>query len=524
MNERITSARPFGLGSVTETRMSPVIINALMLVIALLVALVAGMAIGLGNYALDALAFTAIVGFVLLLLPLEFLMSAHFVTATIIAGCVVYFLRIQQGHWLPFGSALLVGAKVLLTYLTARRQPSASTGMPFFVMALIAYLVGMAIAVFANRLPLLQSVVGLKNLLPSWAVFIAIGFGFVPWSFVKRLWMWLIAIPIICFPIVMYQHFIVAARRIDAVTRFDAVVGTFGGNPEGGGHSSTLMLYMVGGMLAAVALRRSNKISSLYQLAVIVTAFLAIVLSENKSAFVLLPAAFLLFDLDTHLRNPVRFVLVALVMAVALGTMYKAYNALYYDAEKIGSREGTERLEYFFDPNMVKSSGEVGRGASLSIWWGDRVYTPLQRLFGYGPGASRAESTVAVGDVAKRYIPWTINSTAIAQLLWDQGLFGCLSYLGILFGAVVFGVRRYRWQGDEEDRQLLRAATAISLVLIPFSLHNSHLINAGQDQYLMSLTLGTLLAAGRQLKKDGMPTRTKNSSRSHPRIVHQSPR
>lgn len=510
MMQRSTSSSPYGGGPFMSSRISPGFVSALLLLAALLMATLAGMAIGLGNYALDALAFAALFGLGLLLLPIEVLMTAHFVIAVIIAGCVVYFLRIQQGHWLPFGSALLVGVKVLLTYMTTRERRTEIKQVPFFLIAIGVYLAGIAISVAANRLPLMQVIVGLKNLLPCWAVFAAIAFGFVPWPFVKRLWLWLIAIPIVSFPFVVYQHFIVAAKRTEAASRYDSVVGTFGGNPEGGGHTSTLMIYMIAGLLASVALYRAGKISRLYMIVVITAAFLAIVLSENKSAFVLLPAAFIIFDLDTHLRRPVRFVLVGLVMGSVLIGMYKAYNVMYYD-EGIRGKEGVDKLEYFFDPNNVKESGEVGRGAALTIWWSDRLYTPLQRLFGYGPGASRAESTVAVGSVAKRYVPWQINSTAVAQLLWDQGIFGCLSFIGILAGAIAYGFSRYRWQGEEEDRQLLRAATGIALVLIPFSLHNSHLVNAGQDQYLLTLVLGTVLVAGRQLTREPI----RKSQRQH---------
>lgn len=498
---RITTPRPYSAGTYQRSRVNPALVSAVLLLAVLLIATVAGMAVGLGNYALDALAFSALFGVVLLLVPLEWLLTAHVVITVIIAGCIVYFLRIQQGHWLPFGSALLVGVKVLLTYLTTRERRNQTDTLPFFVLALIAYLVGIAIGIAANRLPLMQSIVGLKNLLPCWTVFVAIAFGFAPWAFVKRLWLWLLATPIINFPFVLYQHFIVAARRTDA-TRFDAVVGTFGGNPEGGGHTATLMLYMIAALLTAVGFYRCGRISRLYMLGVIAIAFLTIILSENKAAFVLLPAAFLIFDLDSHLRRPVRFVIVGLVVALALLTMYKAYTALYYDTG-IRGKETTERLEYFFDPSNIKrDTGEVGRGASLSLWWGDRLYGPVQRLFGYGPGASRAESTIAMGEVAKRYSPWLINSTAIAQLLWDQGIFGCLSFLAMLVGAILFGVRRYRWTGEEEDRQLLRAATAITAVLIPFSLHNAHLVGAGQDQYLLTLALGTVLAASRHLTRE----------------------
>lgn len=500
--QRLTpSSNHFGTGLFETAHARTSLRNALLFVAVLLAAMLAGMLVGVGNYTLDALAFAAFFGLVLLLLPLELLLTAHFVIAVVITGCIVYFLRIQQGNWLPFGSAALVGVKVLLAYLASRERRTQLERPPFFIMALGAYLLGIGIAVAVNKPPLIQSVVGLKNLLPCWAVFAAFAFGFVSWPFVKRLWFWIIAIPIVNFPFVLYQHFVIAPKRLD-VTRYDAVVGTFGGNPESGGHSPTLMLYMIAAMLTAAAWYRCRKLSRLYLLAAVTTAFLAIVLSENKSAFVLLPAAFLMFDLDTHVRRPVRFVLVGLVMGTVMILMYKAYSAMYYDSG-IRSKETSERLEYFFDPTNVKAdSGEVGRGASLSIWWGDRLYSPLQRLFGYGPGASRAESTIAMGEVAKRYVPWQINSTAIAQLLWDQGIFGCLAFLSVLVGAVVFGFRRYRWTGDEEDRQLLRVATAVSTVLVPFSLHNAHVVGAGQDQYLMTLALGTVFVAGKHLTRE----------------------
>ena len=143
-------------------------LGTLLLPIAILaLALLGGIVVGLGNYTLDALAFAALFGVVLLLLPLEWLVTVHFVIAVVITGCIVYFLRIQQANWLPFGSALLVGVKVLLTYLTSRQRHANREPPSALILALGAYIAGIFIAVVANRLPLLQSIVGLKTCCPA---------------------------------------------------------------------------------------------------------------------------------------------------------------------------------------------------------------------------------------------------------------------------------------------------------------------------------------------------------------------
>ena len=485
------------------------LLKALIAIGVILAAAFAGMIVGMGNYVFDALVVSAISGVLALMFSANALIVVHAALSVVISGCIVYFLNIKVGYWIPFGSAILLGVKVILESLTSRKTRESTGRPPLFLVALGAYFFGIVVCTVANKPPFFQLVVGIKNSIPCWAGFFAVAYGFVTWSMVERLWLWLIALPIAGFPIVLYQHFIIGAGRSvsQSASRFDAVVGTFGGNPEAGGHSATLGLYMVACMVTSLTLYRAGKISKPFFWAAISTSFLSIVLSENKAAFILIPLAFIVCDFDNYVKRPAKFILVGLVMAIALGLMYKAYTAMYYDTG-IGTKEAADRVDYFFDPNLVnRETGEVGRFAALAIWYGDPLYTPIQRIFGYGPAASRAESSVEVGQVAKRYIPWRINATTVSQLLWDQGIFGLVSYLGVLIGAVVYGMLRYRWNGASEDRELLRAATAINAVLVLVSLHNSHLSNYMQDQFLLTLTLGTALAAGRRMTKGAAATR-----------------
>ena len=105
-----------------------------------------------------------------------------------------------------------------------------------------------------------------------------------------------------------------------------------------------------------------------------------------------------------------------------LSISYFTYNQLYWGGNMSRLNSVSEKLDsgggYFFDPDNVNyTNGEISRGASLALWATDRVSSPLKRVLGYGPGASKSGSVLGNGEIARRFAP-----LFVPKLLLDEGL------------------------------------------------------------------------------------------------------
>jgi hypothetical protein len=165
-------------------------------------------------------------------------------------------------------------------------------------------------------------------------------------------------------------------------------------------------------------------------------AFAAILLAEVKVVLVILPMAISLIYRGEVIKRPASFAFAFTFVAGILVSILLGYQALHHQgpakSDDLAGLFG-QSFGYSLDSDLINmETGEMGRTAAITFWWQENGFDDLfHTLFGYGAGASRSLSTIAVGEVARKY-PFFIDRSAAAQILWDLGLLGLASYVGIL--------------------------------------------------------------------------------------------
>ncbi|OGA40948.1 MAG: hypothetical protein A3G24_10345 [Betaproteobacteria bacterium RIFCSPLOWO2_12_FULL_62_13] len=382
--------------------------------------------------------------------PIPVVLWVMFLMSLLGVGLLQYFGRFNQALWLPaiFGGFLFFRA---LTEAIrggrgwGYRRPSLP--LPGFIWSFLGLILILVVSCIGNQIPVVQAIAGTKNYVLLWGLTIFL-LNVTPHEHVfEKIWRSFLFVVLTQLPFTLYQHFFVASRRRaigvhDAA--WDSVLGTFGGDPEGGGASGALALVLVLGMTLVLALWRRRQLSSWSALIVLTSIIVTIGLAEIKVVIGLVPAAFVLLYRRELLRRPVFSLVSLIIIAAALSGVVILYDNIYWSSSpgNLGALEHLKRsFSNFFSPeNMVLGTGEVGRIAGLSLWANDSRGSLIQVLFGYGVGASRL-SAFAAGEVALRYFPYKIGSTSAATLLWDVGIVGAAFFVVTIFMAAARGAR-----------------------------------------------------------------------------------
>jgi len=467
---------------------------------AVLFAAFGGAVLALGSPLFSAALLAMVLGVYALFVSSWSLFVFLFVLTFYIQGSVKFFVGSNALGWATAGLGLLLLVKVI--YESAGTRAPRDTGRralpPAALVALTIYLLIFAGSVIINLPSPLQFVSAFKNAIPMVSVLAAV--YLLPWNTDRLNFVWklLLGGVFVQLPLVVYQHFFVADQR--KTQGWDAVVGTLGGNPEGGGLNAMLIVFCLAGLAYAIARVRQCRSPAWMGWITGLCVVAIVMLGEVKAAFVWMPLVFLFFFGRVIARRPGRALAFAAVGAVLLGSIFFAYQKFYWKgttkaddtlAQKI-SRQST----YFFDPSNIDfRTGEVSRGASLAIWWGDAKAHTLSRSIGYGPGASKSVSILGLGEVARRYYPLSIDATACAVLLWDVGIAGFLAYSAMIFLGLFAGVRLVRASRrmDGQTVPLIEASIVTLGLLSTFLIYNRSLTDEPTAQFLLYFTLGVIL-------------------------------
>ncbi|AOY01889.1 hypothetical protein [Jeongeupia sp. USM3] len=448
-------------------------------------ALLLGGAIAIGFYAVPALLAALLVGAVFLRLPDRHAVLLLMAVVLLLQGTVGYYSGFAQISWLAYGLAGLFAVKLGARLLAPRPRRAA----PPWVWPLLAFAAVVLLGVLINRPPLPQLIAGVKNQLPFWLVALYLPLARLDDRDWSAIWRFLLLVLVCQVPLVLHQHFFIAAGR--AVMGWDAVVGSFGGNPDAGGLNAVMVLYTVVATLLVIALYLDGRIPLRRALAYGVCALLVILLGEVKAAFLWLPLGVLLLLGKRLIRNPAQLLLALLGLGLFVAIVGTVYERLYWaDAPQKGLSENAEHsVDYFFDPKLIDNrTGEVSRGASIALWLNDRTLDTYGRWLGNGIGSS-VSGAISSGTVAKRYAPLDIGSTGIAVLLWDYGILGLLCYIGLFLTAIGAAWRAVATAIFPNQQRLIAAVLVLCLMTL---IYNRTLIDEPATQLLVALAFGYL--------------------------------
>lgn len=463
----------------------------------MLLAVFVGMLGGLDSPPLVAIVGAAVLSLLLLfVLPLHGMFWCLFILTFVIQGSAVYFLRLRPAAWLAFGLAILFFCRALLDLVVQRRQslrarPGDGSSV---VLAATLFVLVFVLSLVFNRVPKSQIFSAVKAMLPMFSVLFALYWfrwkeGHLETSW--RLMFWVTALQL---PVVLYQHFFVATS-----TTFDSIVGTFGGTQGGGGNSAMLVLFSVVAAGYAGARWQAGQMSGRAFGAMLLLTLAIILLGEVKAAFIWLPLVLAWVLRRKVLRSLGAFVGFAVLIAAFVGTTYTVYEQLYWGKHVQSARNVAEKLDrgggYFFDPNHINyRTGEISRAASLALWARDPQATTPSRLVGYGPGASKPSGLLGAGQVAKRYQPLHLDATALAVLLWDEGVLGAVVYASMLLFSLL-AARRFvrRGEGTPAQRALADTCVAAMLLFLIMLVYNRSLMDEPTAQLLLMMCMGTVV-------------------------------
>ncbi|WP_338844577.1 hypothetical protein V8J88_13115 [Massilia sp. W12] len=438
---------------------------------------------------------------VFVLMSTRGMLQVLFVLTFLVQGSIMYFAKFSKAPWLAVGMGGLLFFRALLEFTTYNRRdlkPLPQAGPVLF--ALLMFVACFFASTALNRPGASQIISSLKTTFPMFGV-LAVLIWF-KWDslFLQRIWRLMLVVVVCQLPVVAYQHFFVAGKRAQG---FDSVVGTFGGSEVAGGLSAVMVFFLICALGYALAAWHRKQLDRRWVIFIVLCIFANILLGEVKAGFVWIPVMCLMVLRQRVLKNVGTVIASGIVLAVVLGGVYVTYDALYWKNEKTQKAGTSEKLErttsYFFDTrNIDYTTGEVSRGASIALWAEDRQASLPRRMIGYGPGASKSGSVLGKGEVARRFEPLAIDATTVAVLLWDLGVLGFTSYVGMMLGGIWVAWRFMRsGQGSERQRAIMDACFASLVLMLSKLIYNRSLTDEPTLQLLFLWILGCIVQIAR---------------------------
>ena len=451
--------------------------------------------------ALGAASIAAVLGVVL---PLPWLLVSTLLVSAVVAGSAEYFLRISQANWIPYILACLLAVRGLVeSQLTVREnKPITSNGFAWFAYPAILYLFVLFASVIANLIPAQQAFAAAKNYLMLWGILV----GMLSLKRVDRsstlIWRSALLVAAVQLPVVLYQRLFVSSALGNSASglSFDAINGTFGGGVLGG-RSGALAMFICIALGYLLILWRDRKIGFTKLFALLLLMLPSLFIVEVKAVIFWLPFVALLVFGGQIRKRPVLFILGLATSIVLVVGVIGAYRYSYYNpsGDRSLSSFFTRDLSYFWDPDRFNAaSRELGRISALVHWWREAQSSGIAHwLFGYGPGASRGISSLAVGSIAAKY-PFFIDTTAASTLLWDVGVVGLVSFCGIfILGSIEARKLSKLSTLPEALRRQLEAAKVGLLLLLSSVIYIRDAIDGATVQFMVFFFLGLIIHARR---------------------------
>jgi hypothetical protein len=461
-----------------------------------MLAVLSGLLAAVGGVRPTMLLAGMLLGLSMLAMPLNWIMWVLVVASFFVVGQLFYFGGLGQALWLPYGFGLVLYGK----WFTLRAFSGVKVQLDHITLLVIGFLLAVALSVAVNAPNFLQAVATGKNFVGLWSVFFLVAAGLLSMPFFHRLWRVLLWALFFQIPIVAYQYLVVAPSRqtfggVIGGVQWDAVVGGFGGHQEGGGASGAMAFFACLMTIYAVALYRRGQAKLWILIAVVFSSTVCVVLAEVKVVVVLLPlAAFVLLAPET-LRRPVLVLSSALVTLILGFLLLLGYESVHYQ-RSADTRDPVEVVTrafgYSLDVNQINMrSGEMGRVAAVAHWWREVAERDgFHAVFGYGPGASRSQSLVGAGDMARRY-PFKIDRSTATQLLWDVGLFGFFCYFALLSAGAWKAARLARQlRAQPAEAALLDTASVGLAMMVLMTFYGRDPLEVPALAVLTSLMLG----------------------------------
>lgn len=422
-----------------------------------------------GDIKITILVLGILVGMALLSLENGILVNLMLFIVLLVVGQLKYFLGLSSAIWIVYGFGLIFYLKYVLSFFEAKSNHLLGTDPILTLIVLYFLLFVMSLTI--NFSTVFQAVSGFKAYILLWGFYFVVVAGALSLKQIERVWHWFLWLIVFQLPLVLYQYFFVASKRsitsIDGMS-WDAVVGGFGGNPEGGGASGAMAYFLITMLVFITALLVRGQVGkSTYAvlLSIIVT---CIALAEVKVIVVLIPIGFTILFFSSLKKKPLRFLFAILAfffLSIAILTMYNMTNKESGQRATNLSELFDQTFGYSITTDLNDRKETLGRVSSLVFWWDENgLSDPVHTLFGYGPGASKSSSSVTVGSLVSRY-PYALDKTSASQILWDLGLVGLSLLIAMFLKLVNIGYQLSKSTFFTMNQQAILITSSASLMM-----------------------------------------------------------
>lgn len=470
-----------------------------LLFLALGFAVLMGMAAALGRPAFLA-PFVGLIGLlVLFVIPARLAFWSILIVSMVLVGPVMYFAKLDSARWIP--PLLTLALYVPLAAFVLRpKKPTMDAGWPLWLFILAMFVV-VAVCTTALSSPMVGEVaVASRAYFAFWSVALALAVGMLGPRDMALAWKALLVCAVIQLPVALYQYLVVA-KASSRLSPWDAVVGTFPGNMEGGGASHGMGIFLLIAMAAVLSLWRTRQIHRGLAILVLLSILGSLGLSEVKAAVLLVPVVFALVYYRELLQRPALSIGAVLISVALMGTLLLVYENTFYANRgmTLSGKMPTSPLEAVknqLNPEEVHSRSEgggvvVSRAARMADWWqrSVRYGDPFHALLGYGIGATQI-SSIGMGELVRQF-PYPLDMTSTNVLLWETGVIGHVLLMAVLVLAGMNCASSARSPLVPVEHKALLEAAAAGLMIYAITLpYSNFALRAAPSQFLMVFMLG----------------------------------
>ncbi|QLG88216.1 hypothetical protein HQ393_08110 [Chitinibacter bivalviorum] len=418
----------------------------------------------------------------------------------VICGSLEIFLGFGQANW----AASLLAAALFISMLFTRPHICKITSInsPYrtlLYLSLYVYLMTLVFSALVNFNSAGQLLVGLRAFLPFIAVFCVVALGYLSSSTVEQCFKAILWIGCVQWLFCVAEQLIVVPKRLASRAfvggEAEVIVGSFGGNPLGGGYTGEMACFTVMVLMMVYLLVEQRLLKKLWLWAALISALVAIGLAETKIVIVLLPLMLLVIVWKIPGGISKSMLKMIGLIGIALSVICLVYSIRYWTSDG----ELLHAFTYSFDPNFKIDAEHRGRMGNIQ-YWGEQAFAtmPLLNSFiGFGPGAVTPSSFLAGPGPAVIKYGLGLDSTAICILLWNFGLIGTIAFISMIIAAFIEAFRLSRSQTVSPwVRWLMVGMKSWLLVFLAMLPYQPSVVAGVSMQYLFWFSIGLIAFYG----------------------------
>ncbi len=401
-------------------------------------ALIGGGIASLGSPIAVGLFLSMLVLAMLLLLPLH-LVWISLIFSFVIGGVLEFSFGVGQANWLASIICTAVFGVAVASRLTKHRSYSATHNDQTSIFPLIwAYVLALSVSSLTSGASFVQTIVGIRNYIPFIGICLALAYCDFSERQVRGLIWGVIVVALIQWPFCLYQHLFIAPMRAHSLAAVgggaESIVGTFGGNPLGGGYTGEMAIFLVIALGMVLSLWRASQVRFWLFLVTGLSAFLCIGLAETKVVIVITPLIFGIILWDEIKKSPSRIISFVALCSLFVGGIAAIYAWRYWSP----SGDFFHAFTYSFDPKFMVDRFHRGRVGTIVHWYMSNVATGdlFHTLFGYGMASTLESSRVmGVGNAVRKF-GVGLDAHAMSKLLWDGGTVAFVIFVTLILRSI----------------------------------------------------------------------------------------